>query len=188
MTEFEAARSELFLACARPRRGYDGETRSPVRVLGARVQRRPSGDLDHRVRRQAEHPALRTDLQGDRDPVRRRPRQRQKGERQACAGRAGAERADRRERREEGAIVLDRPRGVAGLAGHSRKPEQAWRDFASPLDGDAGAARARGRIRDLFRTVMRQRRPRCDRQRDAQSRPRAQDRSPRRRRCEMESS
>ena len=38
----------------RPRRGPDREARAAVRVLGARVRRRPGGDLDRRVRRQAE--------------------------------------------------------------------------------------------------------------------------------------
>jgi hypothetical protein len=99
MTEFDPARSELFLANAVVL--VEGLTEKLVLpFVFAALGHDVDGEAISIIECGGKPNILfaRT-LPGDRDPVRGRPRQRQKDERQARAARAGAERADRRCRR-----------------------------------------------------------------------------------------
>jgi len=96
MTEFDATRSELFLARAVV--FVEGLTEKLVlpfvfAALGYDVDREAISIVECGGN---EFASARTDMPDNRHPFRRRPRQRQKGKRQARTGRAGAERADRR--------------------------------------------------------------------------------------------
>ena len=156
MTEFDAARSELFLARAAVLvEGLTEKLVLPFVFAALGLRRRPGGDLDHRVRRQAEHPALRSDLRGDRRPVRRRPRQRPPGERQSRGSRAGAECANIDTAGE--ARGRARPRLRGGCRARGAQPQtraSVERVHFAPLRRDASAAHTCGRAHRCARAAM----------------------------------
>ena len=139
-------------------RGAPRSSTFPFVFARARPRRRPARDLDHRVRRQAEHPALRPDLPGGRRPVRgrARPRRRRAGSKPIPAERV-AQRADRAS--SPAPERVDRP--DARLRGGRRPPiaePQAGPRVGALLGArrrrGAGAARARGRAHDRARAPL----------------------------------
>ena len=158
LSELDAERSELFLA--RAALLVEGRTEKLTlpfvfRALGHDPDR--ARHLDRRVRRQAEHPALRPHLRAARVPfVALHDRDAPAGQASRSTASASSTRRSRSSPAPEHVVVLTPDfEGVAGLRAHSHKPEHAWERFSALEPGDVpGAAPPRGRARPGRRRVV----------------------------------
>ena len=132
MTELDAARGELFLARAAVLvEGLTEKLALPFvfSALGYDVDREAISIIECGGKPNIPLSRGSVERQGSRSSW---SRQRSKGKRQTCDGRARAEQVDRRHRWWRHLVIVLDPdfEAVARLGGHRRKPERAWREFA----------------------------------------------------------